>query len=442
MSSAERVSTERELAATFGERLRALRVARGLTQRDLAGEGLSSSYLSRLESGQRMPTPKVVEQLAARLGVAAESFAGLGNGSRPSGGVFLAGAARVFDHLLAGRISEALDVLDTIRHDVREPQARWLCEYAAASCASRLGRTQDVADRLATIEPMYRGLPTSARTLTSTLQTLAARELGRNREAVEFGQRAVAESDALIGTDDFPADQAALLRVKARTTLAAVFGVSGRLTEAVDIAQEAVHITAAFAEVCGAEDKRLADELLVVSHWMLAVALTRTGDLDTSAKHFELALQPDEESIGAELWCRVRVGYVGIFLEYDVVAEQAEALLNQVTETRRSAGGQLDAQVLILRAELALRANDPPGALHSAQAALDSGVLGTGDRIRTLMTVVKVSTDMGLEERRLSALDELLQHLDTADPEEVRPALLKEVAALSVRTLRNHHGRS
>ncbi|GAA2801899.1 helix-turn-helix domain-containing protein [Crossiella cryophila] len=442
MSSAERVSTERELAATFGERLRALRMSRGLTQRDLAGEGLSSSYLSRLESGQRTPTPKVVEQLAARLGVSAESFAGLGNGSRVSGGAFLAGAARVMDHLLAGRVVEALEVLDALRVDVREPQARWLCEYVAASCESRLGRTQDVWQRLAALEPMYRGLPTAARALSSTLQTVTARELGRNRDAMDLGQRAVAEADSLIAGDDFPIDQATLLRVKARTTLAAVYGVSHRAADAVEVAEQAVHLTAAFTDGSQPGDKRLADELHVISHWMHAVALARAGDLTESAKFFESALQPDAESIGAELWCRVRVGYVGIFLEYDLVADRAESLLDQVTDTRRNGGGQLDAQVLILRAELALRSNDLQAALDSAQTALDSGVVGTTDRIRTLMTVVKVSTDLGLEERRLSALDELLAHLDTADPEEVRPALLKEVAALSVRTLRNHHGRS
>ncbi|MET8228406.1 helix-turn-helix transcriptional regulator, partial [Streptomyces sp. NPDC005301] len=40
----------------FGRRLRGLRVARGLSQTALVGEGMSTGYLSRLESGARQPT--------------------------------------------------------------------------------------------------------------------------------------------------------------------------------------------------------------------------------------------------------------------------------------------------------------------------------------------------------------------------------------------------
>ena len=51
----------------FAERLRALRVERGLTQRELAGDALSVSYVSLLESGRRQPTPATVELLAEAL---------------------------------------------------------------------------------------------------------------------------------------------------------------------------------------------------------------------------------------------------------------------------------------------------------------------------------------------------------------------------------------
>ncbi len=41
----------------FGERLRTLREAAGLSQTALAGDRFSPSYLSHLESGRREPTP-------------------------------------------------------------------------------------------------------------------------------------------------------------------------------------------------------------------------------------------------------------------------------------------------------------------------------------------------------------------------------------------------
>lgn len=53
----------------LGERLRALRVAAGLTQTDLAGDRCSKEYVSQIERGKTRPTRETVEWLAARLGV-------------------------------------------------------------------------------------------------------------------------------------------------------------------------------------------------------------------------------------------------------------------------------------------------------------------------------------------------------------------------------------
>ncbi len=52
----------------FAKRLRALRAAKGLTQRQLAGDELSVSYVSLLEAGRRTPTPETVRVLASSLG--------------------------------------------------------------------------------------------------------------------------------------------------------------------------------------------------------------------------------------------------------------------------------------------------------------------------------------------------------------------------------------
>lgn len=52
----------------LGTRIRALRNERGLTQGELAGDTLSTGYVSRIESGGRRPTMKVLIELADRLG--------------------------------------------------------------------------------------------------------------------------------------------------------------------------------------------------------------------------------------------------------------------------------------------------------------------------------------------------------------------------------------
>src|SRR5215831_15926194 len=53
----------------LGERLRQLRVAKGLTQSELAGERFSKEYVSQIERGKTRPTDGTIEWLADRLGV-------------------------------------------------------------------------------------------------------------------------------------------------------------------------------------------------------------------------------------------------------------------------------------------------------------------------------------------------------------------------------------
>lgn len=54
----------------FGENVRRERLARGLTQQELAGRlEMERSYLSELERGRRNPTVRVLGALAQALGV-------------------------------------------------------------------------------------------------------------------------------------------------------------------------------------------------------------------------------------------------------------------------------------------------------------------------------------------------------------------------------------
>jgi len=58
-----------QMTETVGERLRRLRVAQGLSQRELAAPGVSYAYISRIEAGARRPSVKALRKLAAKLGV-------------------------------------------------------------------------------------------------------------------------------------------------------------------------------------------------------------------------------------------------------------------------------------------------------------------------------------------------------------------------------------
>lgn len=57
---------------SIGERLRRLRLDRGLSQRELSSPGVSYAYISRIEAGARRPSVKALRKLARKLGVSAE----------------------------------------------------------------------------------------------------------------------------------------------------------------------------------------------------------------------------------------------------------------------------------------------------------------------------------------------------------------------------------
>lgn len=61
-------------SSQVGSRIRALREERGLTQTALAGEEMTSSYLSLIEAGKRAPSSKALRHIADVLGVEAEEL--------------------------------------------------------------------------------------------------------------------------------------------------------------------------------------------------------------------------------------------------------------------------------------------------------------------------------------------------------------------------------
>ena len=57
------------VVSTIGQRIRQRRLELGLSQREIAGRGVSYAYVSRIEADTRTPSVKVLRLLAATLGV-------------------------------------------------------------------------------------------------------------------------------------------------------------------------------------------------------------------------------------------------------------------------------------------------------------------------------------------------------------------------------------
>src|SRR5919198_1165181 len=68
----EDASADMSAGESIGQRLRRLRLEKGLSQRELAGPGVSYAYVSRIEGGQRRPSLRAIRVLARKLGVSAQ----------------------------------------------------------------------------------------------------------------------------------------------------------------------------------------------------------------------------------------------------------------------------------------------------------------------------------------------------------------------------------
>ncbi|HEX7464833.1 MAG TPA: helix-turn-helix transcriptional regulator, partial [Actinomycetota bacterium] len=58
----------------IGNRLRRLRLAKGMTQRELASPNYTHAYVSTIEAGRRRPSREAVEYFASKLGVGADEL--------------------------------------------------------------------------------------------------------------------------------------------------------------------------------------------------------------------------------------------------------------------------------------------------------------------------------------------------------------------------------
>src|SRR5688500_2757735 len=68
-------STHVDSPQAVGERLKAAREQAGLSQRQLSFPGCSPAYISRIESGDRIPSLQILRELGRRLGVSEDYLA-------------------------------------------------------------------------------------------------------------------------------------------------------------------------------------------------------------------------------------------------------------------------------------------------------------------------------------------------------------------------------
>ena len=103
---------------TIGQRLKRLRLERGLSQRELAAPGVSYAYISRIEAGTRQPSVKALRKLATKLGISAD-YLETGSDLDPEA----ARELKLADLELAIRLGAAADTEAPLRDLIAEADA-------------------------------------------------------------------------------------------------------------------------------------------------------------------------------------------------------------------------------------------------------------------------------------------------------------------------------
>lgn len=177
--------------STFSERLRRLRQAANLSQVQLAGDDLSPSYISLLESGKRQPSDDVAALIAERLGCSVEDLLTPAGEERRKQAELAIEYARL--SLRDGRPADAKDRLETLLGE--EGLDRALRDDAIWELAEAYEKSLEIDRAITLLLPLYERalagsthhpLPTVAIYLSHIYQTA-----GDLNAAIRVGEHAV-----------------------------------------------------------------------------------------------------------------------------------------------------------------------------------------------------------------------------------------------------------
>ncbi|HLK43069.1 MAG TPA: helix-turn-helix domain-containing protein, partial [Thermoleophilia bacterium] len=138
----------------LGMRLRRLRQDRGLTLAQLSFPGCTTSFLSRIEQGERVPAAPVLARLAGRLGVSPEQLAGRAPDGAIAGGRIA--AAEMAMRMGEADAQEQLEALLAEARSAGDGHAESRALEGLAAIAAEAGRDEQAAtllERARTCDP-------------------------------------------------------------------------------------------------------------------------------------------------------------------------------------------------------------------------------------------------------------------------------------------------
>ncbi|MFF9060926.1 helix-turn-helix domain-containing protein [Streptomyces sp. NPDC014882] len=379
----------------FGRRLKRLRLERGMSQAGLVGEGLSTGYLSRLESGERPPTERAVAYLARRLGVDASALTG------PSDGRSLTAVLAAVTSAPPGTDDTAI-LSRAVEEDAGDdPAARWQALWLLSRAADRDGDRE--RERVRLLE------------LVELSDLLAAAEL-RTRSRVRYARCTRALGDLRAAE---PAAVEALSVARAEElsvadTAAAVMVLIDIETELGRLEAAARHVDELERDLLPGATPALAAEAL----WTAAMVSDRQGDHAAARTRLETALEllrgEDDLLRGEEdllLWTRLRAAATAAALQMSPPhVAAADRWLSEAAGVLGLIGTPPQVQELrALQAHLAFhqgRLDDARGLSH-ALLAEDDLLLSYRDRVRLSVLDGRLTILAGRVDEGIAVLEQL-----------------------------------
>ncbi|MFC3489235.1 helix-turn-helix domain-containing protein [Amycolatopsis roodepoortensis] len=367
----------------FGRRLRDLRLEKGLTQAALASDGLSTGYLSRLESGDRPPTPRVLNYLVDRLGVSSSAFE-------------KASESRLAEQLATvvsanGVVDDVEALAGALRADTGNLTLRWQALWLLAAAMNQRGEHEEQRELLAELVELSDELAVLELRVRSRVELAGLfRVLGRNDDARTTALAAV----ELCQDGGLPvADKAAALM-----TLVAAETEAGLISEARARADELSALT-----------RDAPPEVRAKALWTAASVYKRQGDDGGAMKLMTEALERIDSNQDVILWLRLRLAAASMELQGpDPETELAARWLDEAAAAVALVGSvQHDQELRALRAHLAFAAGSFDEAAELAGSVGDGSHLAFRDRVRLDMLRGRIAIRRGDVEAGSRELQEL-----------------------------------
>jgi transcriptional regulator with XRE-family HTH domain len=273
----------------FGRRLKRLRKERGLSQVSVAGDGMSTGYLSRLESGARQPTARAVAYLAERLRVDPSEF------DEPTDGPVVQALTLAISADSDEALQEVAAALE--RSPSVDPALRWQALWLLSGAAARRGARAEEVTLLEQLEATAEELMLpELRSRARTRLARSLRSLGEIPRALEAAQEAYR-----LALDH---------RLSVRDTGLALLALVSVEAEASRLASARAHADELVALAEGRADTLRAEAL-----WAAATVSFRQGDPEAARLLLEQALKEFDSHVDLVLWMRLRLAAASLHLQ-------------------------------------------------------------------------------------------------------------------------------